>query len=201
MGVEWGANNLWLGVKLLQRKFPKHSLKEWTSKKMWWRGRYNSLGRRKRMCNNHGGSKEREQSILQVFLQCKVRRLILINSILHWESPRQTPGWWFKGLSLRTHSWCIILTAMMYYSKRVQGQSAKRKGTGGKVRRKPDSSFRVLSHRTLQQAGTMHVKHCLLGKLIRDPVRGFLVGAGHIVPPWLVCSTISDSKNESTCSA
>lgn len=33
MGVEWGTNKLWLGVKLGQREFPKQSLKEWTSKK------------------------------------------------------------------------------------------------------------------------------------------------------------------------
>lgn len=33
MGVEWGTNKLWLGVKLVRREFPKHSLKEWTSKK------------------------------------------------------------------------------------------------------------------------------------------------------------------------
>lgn len=165
-------------------EFPEHSLKERTSKKRWWRGRYNSLGRRKCTCNHHGGNKQREQGILQVRLQCKVRRLIAINSTLCWQSPGQTPGWWFKGMSLRTQHESV-LTAMMYYSKRIQGQSAKRKGTAGKVCRKPDSSFWVLSHRTLQQAGTMHAKCCLLGKLTRDPVLGCLVGAGHRGTPLI----------------
>lgn len=129
-------------------------------------------------------SKEREQSVLQVRLQCKGRRLILISSVLCWQSPGQTPGWRFKGMPLRTQH-VAVLTAMMYYSKRIQGQSAKRKGTAGKVCRKPDSSFWVLSHRTLQQGGTTHVKCCLPGKLMRDPGLGFLVGASHTGTPLI----------------
>ena len=181
-------------MKLLQRKFPKDSLKEWTSKKMW-RGRYNSLGRRKRICNNHGGSKEWEQITLQVLLQYKVRRLTLINSILRWESPRQTPGWWFKGTSLRTHS---CAHSYDVFSERIQGQSAKKRHqwqSPQKTRLKLPSPLTQSS----PASWDTHVKCCLLGKLISA---GFLSGGWpHSTPLISNVPQFQTPKNESTCSA
>lgn len=74
--------------------------------------------------------------------------------------------------------------------KGCKAESAKGTGTPGEVWRTPGAGFQgplpVETRRTclmpLHQVVTAHVKCCLPGKLIRDPVPGFVLGAGHGAP-------------------
>lgn len=100
-----------------------------------------------------------------VFLQCKVRTVI--NRVLCWVSPRQTPGLMICW-DVSQHSAFSCTHSYLYYGNRIQSTTSKEKRHMGQSLQEASLQLlRVLSHRTLPQAGTTHVK-CPLGKLMRE---------------------------------